>query len=920
LPALLYAQTEKPLTAIEVPVKEVQVAAGAFSLGDAPAAWVEPVAIPPTANTQPVVVQLADTQFHIGSETAVYVHRAIKINDAASLSEAGQLPITFVPDYQKLRLHAIRILRGSEILDRTRSSSVRFLQRESGLERGVYSGQVTASVLVSDLRVGDTLEYLYSTEGTNPVFDGRFFDIAGWDQHHPVELRRVVVSYPAARSIAWRFIGGTGTSSIAPAEATSGTRRTLRFEERSIPASRIEPYTPPDHIPFRVLQFSEFSRWQDVVKWAQPLFELHTPIDADVLQVVEKLKRLPAVEDRVVGALEFVQSEIRYFSVSLGESSHRPSHPNAVLARRYGDCKDKSLLLITLLKELGIDAKPVLLQIGTRKGLERSLASPQLFDHVIVQARVADRVFYLDPTRLGQRGRLARMGQVHEGAQVLVVTAETQALAKISSPNAPALARDELSETITLEKFGSDAQIESRHVWNGVAAEAMRVVYARTSRADIGRYLVAHMEQRYPGAKMIGEPQLEDQVQENVVILSTRYTVPNFAVQDRGNWFVRVAPTNFANTFALAPETDRLSPVVVPGHPLEARYSLEVRFPEEVRAVRDPYNQTIRNGVFAYTIAASFRGRTAKTTLDLKTFADRIEVHDLKRFRDDLDKVTKIPVARIIVVGKSDIKTGSVLGLGRKDFKQTLRDRLRETIEKTTETIRSANLTGEDLANAYCDRSNAHSDLGEYEAALRDANDALKLVPNSTRMLACRAEAYFAAGEFQRSAADYSKSLSLGAVNATTYHRRGLARFYHGDLEGAVDDLRKASEIEPNKPDLYVDLWLTWASKRLGKPLPEAVLQRALAEPQGEWPRPALAMLNGKLAPDDMLKLLDRKSGDDLQMARAEGYFYLGQHFLLQGDKSKAREYFEKTRDIGVLMYMEHVAARFELERLERSE
>ncbi|MGZ5137269.1 MAG: hypothetical protein ACXWCX_05650, partial [Burkholderiales bacterium] len=93
-----------------------------------------------------------------------------------------------------------------------------------------------------------------------------------------------------------------------------------------------------------------------------------------------------------------------------------------------------------------------------------------------------------------------------------------------------------------------------------------------------------------------------------------------------------------------------------------------------------------------------------------------------------------------------------------------------------------------------------------------------------------------------------------------------------------------------------------------------------LADPQGEWPRPALAMLNGKLQPDEMLNLLERKSGDDLEMARAEGYFYLGQHFLLQGDKSKAREYFEKTRELGVLMYTEHAAARFELERLKRSE
>ena len=76
---------------------------------------------------------------------------------------------------------------------------------------------------------------------------------------------------------------------------------------------------------------------------------------------MQKLRALPSNEERVVAALEFVQSEIRYFSVSLGENSHRPASPDIVLKRRYGDCKDKSLLLMTLLDELKIPSKVVLL-------------------------------------------------------------------------------------------------------------------------------------------------------------------------------------------------------------------------------------------------------------------------------------------------------------------------------------------------------------------------------------------------------------------------------------------------------------------------------------------------------------------------------------------------------------------------------
>ena len=94
---------------------------------------------------------------------------------------------------------------------------------------------------------------------------------------------------------------------------------------------------------------------------------------------------------------------------------------------------------------------------------------------------------------------------------------------------------------------------------------------------------------------------------------------------------------------------------------------------------------------------------------------------------------------------------------------------------------------------------------------------------------------------------------------------------------------------------------------------------RAVAQPRGEWPRPALAVLTGNMAPGDMLRVLERKTGDELKLGLSEAYFYLGQHYLGLGDKTKARHYFEETRRLNVLIYTEHTAAAFELQRLRAS-
>ena len=347
---------------------EVQIAADAFSLGEAVPAWVIPTAIPEPGQAEPMLIRLADTQYYVDRAPIVYVRRAVTINDAASLSRAGQVSIPFVPQYHKLKVHAVRVLRGGETLDRTASSSVRFLQRETGLEQGIYSGEVTASILVNDLRVGDTLEYAYSLYGQNPVFGDKFIATASWDQGYPAALRRVVLTHPAGRQIAWRLIGDRKDAPLTPVESVHEGMRRLVFEERSIAKVLLEPMTPTEHVAFRRLQFSEFAGWSDVVGWADELFQSNGNLGEDGRAVVETLRQKATEEDRVVAALEFVQSQIRYFSVSMGESSHRPTQPEVVLKRRYGDCKDKSLLLVAMLQALGIPAKPVLVDLGRLGG------------------------------------------------------------------------------------------------------------------------------------------------------------------------------------------------------------------------------------------------------------------------------------------------------------------------------------------------------------------------------------------------------------------------------------------------------------------------------------------------------------------------------------------------------------------------
>jgi hypothetical protein len=159
---------------------EITPAPNAFTLADPVPSWVVETAAPEVSAAAPIVIRLAETQYLVDREPVAFIRRVTVVNDASSLAGAGHIAISFAQDYERVQLHWIRIQRGQEQLDRTKLSNVRFLQREQGLEQGVYSGYVTASILIDDLRVGDTIDMAYSVQGQNPVFAGKFIRLTSW--------------------------------------------------------------------------------------------------------------------------------------------------------------------------------------------------------------------------------------------------------------------------------------------------------------------------------------------------------------------------------------------------------------------------------------------------------------------------------------------------------------------------------------------------------------------------------------------------------------------------------------------------------------------------------------------------------------------------------------------------------------------
>ncbi len=638
-PAILLPAIDTP----DSPLKEIKSAAGAFVRAAPLPAWVDlaaPPPVPPAATHQPMVVRLSETQLRVGPTPVRLNHRAVQVNEASALDAIGQLALEFNPQFERLLLHKVLILRGAQTIDHTRTAPVRFLQREVKLEEGLYSGEITALIVLPGVRAGDTLQLVYSIVGKSPALGAHYSQRVSWEQTHAIGLRRITLVAPAARQIRWRWFGGAGGDEPQPIETVDGGLRRLRFEARNLAGASAEPLMPPRVRALRELQISEYADWNEVARWALAQFPAGAALPKEMTPLLNRLRSLSDPEEQASQALQWVQSEIRHWSIALGESAMRPQLPTVVVRRGYGDCKDKSLLLASLLRALGIDARPTLASLTTGSGPTSMLPAPDDFDHVIVQARLGGREYYLDPTRHGQTGLLSRMGQRFEGAAVLPIDAATQDLVIVQSPNRSEIFRSQIQERLSLGQFGDVGHLEVEIQWFGINAEAMRMSLQRMDVSELRQFVAAGYQQQYGNSRLLGDPQVNDDRRLNQLTISASFTVPGLARGSGDDWWVPFAP-GLGDAIVVPPTLVRRFPLFVASFPVLYSYSVEMQWPDGTKLDDTPASQRLETPHFRLLTTRNVRGNIESRSLEFQAKVSEVPPNEVRILVNDVDRMAQ---------------------------------------------------------------------------------------------------------------------------------------------------------------------------------------------------------------------------------------------------------------------------------------
>ncbi|QIL42124.1 DUF2569 family protein [Pedobacter sp. HDW13] len=562
-----------------------------------------------------------------------YSHIIREISNSTGVQNGSEISVSYDPSYEKLIFHQLTVWRNNQPINKLSLQNFKILQNEKELSRFIYSGLYTAYLILDDIRKGDRIEYAFTIQGGNPVFPKYSNTIYFEGNSQIVNVYNNLIFKPG------RTIRTKNFNAVPPLKKSIVNGLNV-FEwqnsmTKTYPANDFEP---SDYDPFARVQVSEYNSWQEIVDWGLSLQQNYSKNSAIINEKVAelKLKAKGNKEKYLELATRFVQDEIRYMGIEIGEYSHRPNSPEKILKQRYGDCKDKSTLLCQLLKANGINAYSVFLNTYLKKETASLLPSPNVFNHETVLVEFEDRKIYIDPTVSNQRGPILNTYFPYT-AKVLVLKEGNKELSETKQENLgklKSLVVFNVEDTSSTNK--STLTITSEYSNN--YADNFREELNNSGADNIEKTYIKYYSNLYPGLTIKEPIEIKDDEAKNIVTVTEHYEIDSLWTRSESDHSKRIAYFygDLINDQVISIKKFRNAPLLLK-FPCTIEQEVRIILPE-VWNFEDE-NITIDNDNYRFLYTANAKYNTLTLTYYYQNFNDSLQPNSINDYIKDSKEI-----------------------------------------------------------------------------------------------------------------------------------------------------------------------------------------------------------------------------------------------------------------------------------------
>lgn len=601
--------------------------------------WVKPVDISPAskANTEGSVRYLLfDNQIDIRTQSKKqFFHYATQSISEQGLTNISQVEVGFSPKYEELVFHTIQVLRNGERINKLDKSKLKVFQQEDQLKENLYSENWIALFILEDIRVGDVIEYSYTIIGTNPVLGEKSFGSSPLNWSVPVEMTNFRLISNAKEKLKIDVHNSKKTIT----KKTTDDVNEYVLTQFNVQAVREDDYAPQWFTTYSYLTYSQYDGWKEVNDWATKLYGLDLTLPSALIDIVEKHKTANSLES-ATKMIQWAQDNIRYFGIEMGVNSHLPSSPLETFNRRYGDCKDKAILLIAVLKYFNIEAFPVLVSTSTSKMLPDETPSPGAFNHVIVTFDVDGKSYWVDATMSNQRGNLDEISfpNLYWG---LVVKDETTKLTPIAPNNDDQLRGSiNVRQKLILGKDKVKSEFTVNTDYSGWQAEQFRSYIDEVGIQVSSKDHLDYFTKYFPEIQVKNPIVVKDNEHGNNISVSESYTVDKFTKKFQSNNKLLVHANQILDNIWLPNIRQRQAPFVLP-YFLDVNVEIQIvaKDPKDVIWFDDLAASVNENKWFTYTRSVEKNDNIISIKYEYKSLLPEVSANEFNQYASLLEDI-----------------------------------------------------------------------------------------------------------------------------------------------------------------------------------------------------------------------------------------------------------------------------------------
>lgn len=584
-----------------------------------------------SALSQPVRYHMIDTQydFRNASHKEFYRQAAEPIT-ASGVLEASEIHLAFNPKHERLSLHYIKAVRGDHSRDLTHSVSPRFLEQEPEIQRQIQSGYVSIIFNLPDVRVGDRIEYAYTKSGHNPVLGDKPF--GGLRLSWSVAVDQVRARILSDEEL---FINVENAPQNLEKQKRGSTYE-YQYATNHTPIVKNEGNYPHDVVPYGWMQFSAYDSWAAVSDWAQQVYA-RVPESNKIKAIARDIEhRSHDTNEYIRKVIDFVQNDIRYLGLEFGENTHLPRDPDEVLATRFGDCKDKAMLISLLLKEKGVNAYPALVSTDYRSGIGTMLPSPGAFDHVINLIEFNGEQFWVDGTSQYQAGDVRLRGSDDYG-YALLINHNNRELVDMYEAT-PTRSLIDVNESYHIKTFNGPVEYRIETRYSGAMAEFQRHRFSNNSKEKISEEYRNFYLKYFEEIDVLQLPTMVDDRSKNEVAVTEKYRLSSMVEETSGSHLMHINLGLFPG-YLIVPEQRERQHAHYIGEPTVIKNSVAVHYPSEVDLSFRGKPKVYDSDIFRYELQDDYKNKVYTHTASLQLKKDRIEPNELKQYLIDREKL-----------------------------------------------------------------------------------------------------------------------------------------------------------------------------------------------------------------------------------------------------------------------------------------